>query len=324
MKCPVLCIVLAFTGGFGMAADWMWARGNIHTHTTNSDGNSSPQAVADWYKAHGYQFLVISDHERLTDPTPLDAPNDGFVLISGQEISVKDQGGKPIHGVAVGISRAYPQPDGSVRQARTLENLVHGIHDAGGIPIVCHPNWCWAFGHRELLGINECYLLEIANMSSNCNNQGGPAHLALEQTWDVLLSEGKEVYAIASDDTHLLDAANKDGPGKGWVVARVPELTQQAILTALSKGDFYASTGVELADYSFDGKAFRARVAPTAGQTYLIRFIGKWGQILQETDGISATCQIAGKEYYVRCKVIASDGTVAWTQAYRLGKRGFR
>ena len=295
---------------------WMWARGNMHTHTTNSDGDSAPQAVADWYKANGYQFLVISDHERLTDPAPLDVPNGGFVLIPGQEISVKNQGDKPIHGVAVGISTTFPQPDGSATQAKTLQNLVHGIRTAGGIPIVCHPNWCWAFGHRELLGIREPYILEIANMGSGCNNEGSPSFLSLEQTWDILLSEGKEVYAAATDDAHALGTDHPDGSGKGWVVARVPELTRKAIVEALSKGDFYASTGVELADYHCDGKVFHTEAK--AGKSYLIQFIGKWGHILQETEGSSAAYRPTGKESYVRSKVIADDGTVAWTQAYRI------
>jgi len=153
-------------------------------------------------------------------------------------------------------------------------------------------------------------------MSSNCNNEGSLSHLSTEQIWDVLLSEGKVVYAAATDDMHVLDIANVDGPGRGWVTVRVTELSQRAILGSLAKGDFYASTGVELADYSFDGKECKVRAKP--GRKYLIRFIGKWGQILQETDGVSAAYKITGKESYIRCKVIADDGTVAWTQAYRI------
>jgi hypothetical protein len=98
-------------------------------------------------------------------------------------------------------------------------------------------------------------------------------------------------------------------------------LTPSAILKALTNGDFYASTGVELADYGFDGREFRVRVAPQEGRKYLIRFVGKWGKILQETVGTKAVYRFAGKpepNAYVRCKVIADDKKVAWTQAYRL------
>lgn len=46
-----------------------WWKGNTHTHTTMSDGDSSPEVVAQWYKRNGYQFLVLSDHNIFTNPT---------------------------------------------------------------------------------------------------------------------------------------------------------------------------------------------------------------------------------------------------------------
>lgn len=43
-----------------------WWRGNLHTHTFWSDGDDFPEMVAQWYKDHGYHFLVLSDHNRLS------------------------------------------------------------------------------------------------------------------------------------------------------------------------------------------------------------------------------------------------------------------
>lgn len=43
-----------------------WFRGNTHTHTLWSDGDDLPESVADWYKRHGYHFLVLSDHNILS------------------------------------------------------------------------------------------------------------------------------------------------------------------------------------------------------------------------------------------------------------------
>ncbi|MCG8413851.1 MAG: hypothetical protein MI746_06485, partial [Pseudomonadales bacterium] len=39
-----------------------WWRGNTHSHSWWSDGDAPPELIADWYKEHGYHFLVISDH----------------------------------------------------------------------------------------------------------------------------------------------------------------------------------------------------------------------------------------------------------------------
>ena len=50
-----------------------WLKGNTHTHTTESDGDSTPDVVTRWYRDHGYQFLVLSDHNVLTSIDALNA-----------------------------------------------------------------------------------------------------------------------------------------------------------------------------------------------------------------------------------------------------------
>ena len=47
-------------------AELHWFKGNTHTHTLESDGDSTPEEVTRWYKEHGYNFLVLSDHNVLT------------------------------------------------------------------------------------------------------------------------------------------------------------------------------------------------------------------------------------------------------------------
>ena len=37
-------------------------RGNLHTHSTRSDGGLPPEAVADFYTGAGYDFLALTDH----------------------------------------------------------------------------------------------------------------------------------------------------------------------------------------------------------------------------------------------------------------------
>ncbi len=51
----------------GPAAAPQWYKGNTHTHTLWSDGDAAPELVADWYKSHGYHFLVLSDHNILSE-----------------------------------------------------------------------------------------------------------------------------------------------------------------------------------------------------------------------------------------------------------------
>lgn len=44
-----------------------WWKGNLHTHTLWSDGDSFPEIVVDWYKEDGYHFLTLSDHNILSE-----------------------------------------------------------------------------------------------------------------------------------------------------------------------------------------------------------------------------------------------------------------
>ena len=54
-------LALAFSGCASVDSQ-QWYKGNTHTHTLWSDGDDFPEMAADWYKRHGYHFLVLSDH----------------------------------------------------------------------------------------------------------------------------------------------------------------------------------------------------------------------------------------------------------------------
>lgn len=46
----------------------MILKGQLHTHTTFSDGALTPQEVADVYAALGFDFLAFTDHDHLLKP----------------------------------------------------------------------------------------------------------------------------------------------------------------------------------------------------------------------------------------------------------------
>jgi hypothetical protein len=47
------------------AGEPRWWKGNTHTHSWWSDGDSPPELVAAWYREHDYDFLVLSDHNQM-------------------------------------------------------------------------------------------------------------------------------------------------------------------------------------------------------------------------------------------------------------------
>lgn len=57
-----LVSLLALPWAVGTPVERRWYKGNTHTHTLWSDGDAPPEVAADRYKAQGYHFLVLSDH----------------------------------------------------------------------------------------------------------------------------------------------------------------------------------------------------------------------------------------------------------------------
>jgi hypothetical protein len=304
-----------------------WYKGNTHTHTINSDGDSTPDEVVRWYREHGYNFLVLSDHNYLTEVDGLNTvfgAANKFIVIKGEEVTDKFQE-KPIHINGLNIKQVVePQQGSSVTSV--IQNNVNAIRRVEGVPHVNHPNFHWAIGANDLKSVKNLRLFEIYNGHPQVNNLGGGGMPGLESMWDDILSAGMLLYGIAVDDAHFFKTPGdktKSTPGHGWVMVRATELSGGEILRALEKGDFYASTGVTLRDYSVSSKEIRIEIAEDtqSRSKYTVQFIGKEGKILKEVTTNPAVYVFNGDEFYVRAKVIESNGKMAWTQPVMLNKQ---
>jgi hypothetical protein len=291
-----------------------WLRGNLHTHTIESDGDSSPVAVARWYAEHGYDFLVITDHDMITRIGPKGVGE--LVLIAGEEVT-DHLPQQPLHVNAIGLTKVV-QPQHGKTTVEVLQRNIDAVRAAGGLTLINHPNFGWAIRAEDLLQIDRATFLEIASGHPFVNSEGPPS---AESMWDRMLTAGKRIYGVAVDDVHhLLRPWDVDiaPPGKAWVVVRAAKRDAKSILSALAAGDFYASTGVELADIVATSKSITVRVTPKNQARYRFQFIGSGGRVLQESGGALATYKIRGNEGYVRAKVIDSNGKSAWTQPVML------
>src|SRR5688572_7439061 len=237
-----------------------WYKGNLHTHTLNSDGDSTPHEVTTWYREHGYNFLVLTDHNHLTDIAGLNAlhaAKEKFLLITGEEVTDSYQK-KPIHVNAFNPERlVQPQHGDSV--AATIQNNVTEIRRAKGIPSVNHPNFHWAITIQDMLSVKGLGLFEVYNGHPMVNNDGGGGFASLDEMWDALLSAGQRLYGIAVDDAHHFKRFGKEysNPGHGWIHVRADSLTPDEILSAIEAGDFYATSGVTLRDVAVTGSEYR-------------------------------------------------------------------
>lgn len=301
-----------------------WYKGNTHTHTINSDGDSTPDEVVRWYRENGYNFLVLTDHNFLTKVDGLKSIYDAeekFIVIRGEEVS-DTFGDKSLHINGLDVERLVT-PQGGKSVTEILQRNVNEIRAAKGVPHINHPNFGWAITADELKQVENNKLFEIYNGHPLVNNLGGGGKPGLEEMWDAILSSGKLLYGIAVDDAHHFKTPwdkTASLPGKGWIVVRAEQLSPRAVLGALESGNFYASTGVELKDYEVDAKSLKITINELKSSKYRVQFIGKNGDILSETITNPAVYQFRGDEIYVRARIIESNGKMAWTQPVMRGK----
>ena len=292
----------------------MWCKGNVHTHTTRSDGDADPEIVVDWYKNHNYDFLVLSDHNHRTILDEYE--DDNLILIPGEEVSARILGGDiPIHLNGIGISRVI-EPIDAGGVVETLQANVNLITQAGGIASLNHPNGGWAYDHNDINQIEGATLLEVYNGWPGSNTEGGPGKFSGEEIWDKVLSSGKIIFGIAVDDAHHYSDFNHTmaNPGRGWIVVDAAKLTAKSILDSLIAGQFYFSTGIDLKEMHMGDDSIELSISQHRDYIYNTKFIGIDGVVLQEVLGLQPKYQIRGDETYVRAKVTSSMGTRMWTQ----------
>ena len=298
-------------------------KGNLHTHTLNSDGDSTPDDVVRWYREHGYNFVTLTDHNYLTSVDGLNAlhgADDQFLVMKGEELT-DHVGAKPVH-VNGFAPTAFIKPPGGSSVLEMAQKMIDAIRDAGAVPSVNHPNFGWAISADELLQLQRTKLFEVFNGHPLVNNAGGGGAPGLEEVWDRMLSSGKLLYGIAVDDAHYFkrpEDKTAPRPGQGWVYVRAARLEPRAIVDALERGEFYSSTGVELQSIDTTAASMTITIKTEPQSKYRIQFIGRQGTVLSEAIASPATYRFKGDESYVRAKVLESNGKVAWVQPVPVG-----
>jgi hypothetical protein len=306
-------------------------RGNLHTHSTLSDGTAPLEAMVGWYRSRGYQFVAMTEHNLQIDSAVLSSfATPGFVVIPGEEVTNRWED-KPLHVNAL-CAR------GEVRGGRTFERPGEGlaatlleIRGQGGVPLVDHPNFRWALSASDIAaGASGRYLLEIWSGHPAVYSAGDAKHPSAEAIWEDLLVRGAEAIPVAVDDAHALandvthDERGGALPGRGWVETFGEETSTSAICEALADGRLYASNGPVLARIAVEGEAF---AIATTDATASVAFLGEDGEVLAQMRAADAppngdkremTYRLVGGETQVRARITDGMGRWAWTAAYRV------
>jgi hypothetical protein len=294
-----------------------WFKGNLHCHSNWSDGRATPERVAKFYRFIGYDFLGISDHNRYT-PVEHWAPEAGILGIPSCEYT----GEACCHVVSVGVkSDVKPAKDfGNKPRAKTiiLQDGIDKTLAAGGIPVLCHPAWHWAFTHNEMFKLKNCRHFELCNGSPDCNAFPIPGYEPLDNLWDELLSSGHRYFGMANDDAHEYFTpwtTRSPHAAVAYNMVKTKALTEKNIINAIRKGHFYASTGVVVDKYRISREGIRISITPLGEEKASFQFFGAEGKELYRVAGTTvATYKFKGNELYVRIRIASTAGVWAWMQ----------
>jgi len=273
-----------------------WLRGNLHAHTTASDGRRPLQEVLDDYAAHGYGFLMISDHDIFSSMETYETHDaKGMIMIPGNEITT---GG--VHMLHVnGDRRIDPHPQ--------RQRVINHVNDTKGFVIVNHPNWRKEFNHcpieklREWIGYAgiEIYngIISMLDGSPYATNK-----------WDMLLTEGRRIWGFANDDSHYAEG----NVGLGWNVAYVDGDSPDRVSETLHAGRFYASTGVVINQIEVDGLTIRIETE-NADRIVALR---DSGTRIQSVDSNMIEVEVPDTAPYARFECWGRGESFAWTQPF--------
>ncbi len=282
-------------------------RGALHCHSTNSlDGHLSPYNVSKAYLDQGFNFVAITDHNTLTSYIPVK----GILALPGEEVSTslvfpphsyKNLSG---HVVALNIKT-------TIKPWSNPQTEIDTINSQGGIAFLAHPTEnipSLFFSNETLKTLTNYSFIEITN---------NDAATAIK-LYDKLLSDGKVVWAVGTDDSHTLTEVNL----KGSVIVNADRLTIEDVMSSLRAGNFYVTTGrgdpatpgdARISSITVSGLTITVKV-PEAST---IQWITKDGVVAKTTTGVlQDSYTVHGDEKYVRVMTTLSsnENKHAWSQ----------
>lgn len=283
----------------------IWLKGNLHSHSTVSDGIIEPGELAQLYREKGYHFLSMTDHNLFVSH---DGESDeNLILLTGVEHDLEYSRYKCIHVVGIG------QPDKEQTdyvckryspQELTDQQLLDTMAADGQFVVIAHPVWS-RMELDEVMALNGYCAIEVYNNGTEHLCHNGNAEIY----WDILLRHGKKVLAMACDDVHThIDLFG------GWIHVKAKELSKQAIVQALFEGAYYSTCGPEIYEYGLQGNQVYVACSPCR-EIHFVSYPEKGASFFAK-DGepiSSASYPLDGQHAYVRVVCVDMAGHAAWS-----------
>lgn len=235
--------------------DLPFFKGNLHLHTSNSDGLLSPDEAKARYRALGYDFIAITDHRVRGADAHL---HDGMLVLPGIELDYFLPH-EVVHLVGVGVDAGITA---DVATLKTPQQGVDRILQGGGYAVLAHPHWSMN-GTDTILGLNNLHAAEVYNAVSAAPFNGDRADSSA--LLDAAMVAGKPLNLVAADDSHWYEGEE----GVAFIRLQAQALTQEAVLAALKAGRYHASCGPAIHRLWLEGDRLHIRCSPVKHITVL-------------------------------------------------------
>lgn len=279
-----------------------WLKGNLHMHTTVSDGRRTPEEALEFYRNAGYDFVALTDHWRQGKT----GVRGGLLVLNGCEWDVGDvPHGNIYHILGIGMEREVP---GTRADLRTPQEVIDAIRAAGGAAVLAHPAWSLT-DPREAMKLTGIVGAEIYNSVSTVPWNGDRADSSLY--FDLWAANGKIVRCLAGDDSHFYTGEQT----RSCIMLRAEECSPEAILRALERGDFYASQGPRFTDLRVGGG--KVEVGFTGADTAVFYSNTVWcGDRVARGCRGAAAYTIKETDRFVRVELWDEAGNRAWSSPF--------
>jgi len=242
-----------------------------------------------------------------------------FSIIRSEEVTSSFEN-KPVHINVTNIQQKI-EPFRAQSVLEIMQKTIDAVLEQRNrlnIPMfahINHPNFGYGISTEDMKNLNGERFFELYNGHPAVNNLGNEDHIAIELMWDLInihyYQEGKPLLlGIATDDSHSYhqQSPKLSNTGRGWVMVNSKSLLASDLISAMEKGDFYASSGVQLKKVQHDQEKLYIEVDPEEGGDYEIIFMGyqkETDQVieLKRVKGTKGVYQFQEEDVFVRANI---------------------
>lgn len=328
---------------------------NMHSHSTLSDGQFTPEELKEMYMARGYSAIAFTEHSWNYDVNYLTDEN--FVAIRSYEFDISNVHGTafealyegtpvaPDHYEAVHMNLFAKSPDNDkvvcvapgklpkknpdkVDPAQIVgtddflpEFSVNAINrviktaNENGF-LVVYNHPHWSLNNFELYSkLKGLHGLEIVNGASHRSSDMD----FVPHVYDQMSRAGQRLICVGGDDNH-----RPHHVGIAWTMVKADKLDYESLMGAIERGDCYASTGPEIKELYVEDGVVTVRCSEavgvfmtTVGRRKPYKVMDEGGEYITE-----AQLKLAPTDIYFRITVKDERGNRATSRVYYLDEFG--